>query len=159
MEAVVAVDENWGIGKNGALLFRISADLKRFKELTTGKTVILGRKTLATFPGGKPLPNRTNFVLSTSISGEIPGAKVFKSLKELLACAPPDSVVIGGQRVYEELLDRCQRVYVTKVAGGFPADAWFPNLDRRDEWKIVETQGPFTEKDLTFSFVTYEREG
>ncbi len=107
MDVIVNVCENWGIGLNGQLLFSISADLKRFRQLTTGKTVILGRKTLATFPGGRPLKNRTNLVLSGS-GAVIKGAEVFSDLPSLLervkALDTDQISVIGGASVYEALL-------------------------------------------------------
>lgn len=157
MNAIVAVDENWAIGREGDLLARISADLRRFKALTTGHAVILGRKTLQTFPGGKPLPGRENLIMSTTMGDAPPGARVFRTLDELLAYAPEDAFVIGGETVYRELLSCCDRIYVTKLHHTFPADAWFPDLDGTEGWEIVETQGPFEENEISFSYVTYER--
>lgn len=157
MNAIVAVDENWGIGQNGELLARVSADLRRFKTLTTGHAVILGRKTLQTFPGGKPLTGRENLIMSTTMDAAPAGARVFRDLDSLLAYAPEDAFVIGGETVYRELLPYCGRVYVTKLHRTFPADARFPALDGMDGWEITETEGPFEEKDVSFSYVTYER--
>lgn len=157
MNAIVAVDEKWGIGQNGALLARISADLRRFKELTTGHAVILGRKTLQTFPGGRPLPGRENLIMSTTMDAAPEGARVFRDLDSLLAYAPKDAFVIGGASVYCGLLSYCDKVYVTKIYKAFPADAYFPNLDEKGGWHITETEGPFEEKGLRFSYVTYER--
>lgn len=157
MNAIVAVDENWGIGQNGDLLVRISADLRRFKELTTGHAVILGRKTLQTFPGGKPLVGRENLIMSTTMGNVPDGARVFCKWDSLLAYAPKDAFVIGGASVYCGLLPHCDRVYVTKIHESFPADAFFPNLDEKRDWQVTETQGPFEENGLRFSDVTYER--
>lgn len=157
MNAIVAVDENWGIGQNGELLARVSADLRRFKALTTGHAVILGRKTLQTFPGGKPLPGRENLIMSTIMRDAPPGARVFRTLDELLAYAPEDAFVIGGETVYRGLLPCCDRIYVTKLHRTFPADAWFPDLDGTEGWEIVEAEGPFEENGISFSYVTYER--
>lgn len=157
MNAIVAVDQNWAIGKGGDQLCYISADLKRFKELTTGHPVILGRKTLSTFPGGRPLKGRRNLVLSRDGRLRIEGAEVYHDLESLLAQAPEDSFVIGGESVYRSLLDRCDAVYVTKIAHSFPADAWFPDLDADPAWRVVREEEPLEEKGLTFRYVTYER--
>lgn len=157
MNAIVAVDQNWAIGKGGDQLCYISADLKRFKELTTGHPVILGRKTLATFPGGRPLKGRRNLVLSRDRKLQIEGAEVYHDVESLLAQAPEDSFVIGGESVYHSLLDRCDTVYVTKIAHSFPADTWFPDLDADPAWRAVREEEPLEEKGLTFWYVTYER--
>lgn len=157
MNAIVAVDENWGIGKDGDQLCYISADLKRFKALTTGHPVILGRKTLATFPGGRPLKGRRNLVLSHDKTLQIQGAEVYHDMELLLAQAPEDSFVIGGGSVYRALLEKCDRVYVTKILHSFPADTWFPNLDKDPAWRVREEEGPLEEGELSFRYVTYER--
>ena len=159
MNAIVAVDENWGIGYQGELLARISADLRRFKELTTGHAVILGRKTLQTFPGGRPLPGRENLIMSTTMDEAPEGAKVFRSLDELLAYAPEDAFVIGGESVYRALLPYCRKVYVTKIHKTFTSDAVFPNLDTLDEWRVTEVGETLKENGLHFNYVTYENEG
>lgn len=158
MNAIVAVDENWGIGRNGELLARISADLRRFKTLTTGHAVILGRKTLQTFPGGRPLPGRENLIMSTTMDAVPEGARVFRDLDSLLDDAPEDAFVIGGESVYRALLPRCGKIYVTKIHKTFEADAFFPDLDALGGWKPVEEEGLMEEKGLRFSYVTYERE-
>ena len=157
MKAIAAVDENWAIGSQGKLLCPISADLKRFKVITTGHPVILGRKTLATFPGGRPLPGRENLIMSTTMGNVPEGARVFCKWDSLLAYAPKDAFVIGGASVYCGLLPHCDKVYVTKIHKSFPADAFFPNLDEKSDWQITETEGPFEENGLRFSYVTYER--
>ncbi len=158
MKAIVAVDENWGIGYKGQLLCRISADLKRFRALTLGKTVILGRKTLDTFPGKKPLPGRDNWIMSTTMAASPEGGRVFQNLDPLLKSAPEDSFVIGGGQVYRELLPYCDTVYVTKIHAAFPADAWFPNLDLDKSWRVAERSEMLEENGVTFSYVTYRRE-
>ncbi|MCI9264505.1 MAG: dihydrofolate reductase [Oscillospiraceae bacterium] len=157
MNAIVAVDQNWAIGKEGDQLCYLSADLKRFKELTLGHPVILGRKTLATFPGGRPLKGRRNLVLSRDRELHIGGAEVYHDLESLLSQAPEDSFVIGGESVYRSLLDRCDTVYVTKIAHSFPADTWFPDLDEDPAWQVTGEEDPLEEKGLTFRYVTYER--
>lgn len=154
MQAIVAVDQNWGIGHRGELLVRLSEDLKRFKTLTTGHPVILGRKTLETFPGGRPLPGRPNLILTRNPEFQAEGAQVFHNLDSLLAAAPEDSFVIGGESVYRALLERCHRVYVTKIQAAFPADAWFPDLDRLG-WIPDPLSQPLTQGDLTYFYQTY----
>lgn len=157
MEAIVAVDENWAIGKDGDQLCYLSADLKRFKELTMGRAVILGRRTLSTFPGSRPLKGRRNLILSRNAGLRVEGAEVYPDVESLLSQAPEDSMVIGGESVYRALLPHCRRVYVTKIARSFPADTWFPDLDRDPEWQVVEVGEPLEEKGISFRYVTYER--
>lgn len=158
MNMIVAVDENWAIGNGGDQLVYIPADLKRFQALTRGHTVILGRKTLATFPGGRPLKGRTNFILSRNPAFAPEGAQVFSDLDSLLAAVQdPDAFVIGGASVYRALLDRCDTVYVTKIHRSYPADCYFPNLDQSPAWRPTETEEPQTDADVTFHYVTYRR--
>lgn len=130
MNAIVAVSENWGIGKDNALLFHIRADLQRFKALTTGHTVVMGRRTLESLPGGRGLPGRRNLVLSTRPDFAAERAEVVRSLDEAVAAAEEDAFVIGGETVYRALLARCERVYVTKVFAAADADAFFPRSRR-----------------------------
>ena len=156
MTAIVCVSQNWGIGRDGALLFRISADLKRFKALTVGKTVILGRKTLDTFPGGKPLKDRRNIVLSRR-ELDIPGAEIAHSFEEAAALGGDDAIVIGGASVYMALLSRCGRVYVTKVDAAPDADSFFPDLDDNPDWRVASESEVFEENGLKFQFVDYVR--
>lgn len=158
MDLIVAVDRNWAIGRGGDQLVYISQDLKRFKALTTGHPVILGRKTLDTFPVGRPLKGRRNLILSRSPGFAPEGAEVYPDLDALLAAAPEDSFVIGGASVYRALLDRCAIAYVTKIEAAFPAaDCWFPDLDSRPEWRVAEESGPQEENGVSFRYVTYQR--
>ena len=132
MDAIVVVDRNWAIGCNGGLLFSLPTDMKRFRSLTMGGTVLMGRKTLDSFPGGRPLPKRRNIVLSTQ-EIQVEGAEVVHTLKELLAAgeAAEHAFVIGGGSVYAALLSRCRRTYLTKVdAAADEPDTYFPNLDK-----------------------------
>lgn len=157
MNVIVAVDENWAIGKDGDQLCYIPADLKRFQKLTTGHPVLLGRKTLATFPGGRPLKNRRNLILSSQQDFAPEGGEVFRTLEEALAAAPADTFVIGGESVYRQALDRCDTAYVTKIQKAFPADRYFPDLDADPAWIIAETEGPYEHEGLTYFYVTYRR--
>ena len=157
MELIVAVDRNWAIGKDGDQLVYIPEDLKRFKALTMGHPVILGRKTLATFPGGRPLKGRPNLILSRDPDFRPEGAQVYADVESLLAQAPEDAVVIGGASVYNLLCDLCDTAHVTKIDGEFPADTWFPDLDERENWVLAEEEGPFSFEDLTYRYLTYKR--
>ena len=157
MKLIVAVDENWAIGSRGELLERISADLKRFKTLTTGHTVILGRKTLQTFPGGRPLPNRRNIILSRDPDFVCPGAEVCRTAEEAAEKAGEDAFVIGGESVYRALLPMCSEAFVTKIRSPHPADAWFPNLDSDPAWAVVGTGQEQEEKGVRFCYVNYRR--
>lgn len=159
MEIVVAIDQNWAIGNGGDQLVYFSADLKHFKALTTGHSVILGRKTLTTFPGGKPLKGRRNLILSRNPAFTAEGAEVFHSLEALRAAAGEDAVVIGGSSVYRMLLPWCGVAHVTKIDAAFQADAFFPNLDEDPEWALVSEEPPIEEKGYTFRFTTYQRRG
>ena len=159
MNVIVAVDQNWAIGKDGDQLVYLSEDLKRFKSLTTGHPVILGRKTLATFPGGRPLKGRRNLILSRSADFAPEGAEVFSDVETLRAAAPEDSFVIGGASVYRQLLPWCDTAYVTKIEAAFPAaDCWFPDLDSRPEWRISEESESQEEDGVKFRYVTYRKE-
>lgn len=157
MQAIVAVSQSWGIGKGGDLLFRLPSDLRRFKAMTTGHTVIMGRKTLDSLPGGKGLPHRRNLVLSRQSDFAPDRAEVIHSVEDILKTAEDDAFVIGGQQVYEQLLPYCARVYVTKVLADPEADAFFPDLDKLPEWKVASTGEMLTENGLSFQYVEYIR--
>lgn len=158
MELVVNVSENWGIGYQGNLLVSISADLKRFRQLTTGKTVILGRKTLSTFPGSRPLKNRRNLILSSSMKA-VEGAEVYPDLPALLEAIrglDTETIsVIGGASVYEALLPYCHKAYITKTYGTYPTDTFFPNLDEMENWVVENTQEVLEENGVKFQYVDY----
>ena len=168
MKLVVAVDKNWGIGNKGELLARVRADLRNFQSITKGNVVILGSKTLSTFPGGRVLKDRVNIVLSRRSDYAPEGAVVVSSVDALLQEVKKydnDSVfVIGGATVYEQLLPYCDTAYVTKFEKAFEADAFFPNLDNSPEWELAEygeeqqtNPETDTEADMTFRFCTYKR--
>ena len=157
MEAIVAVSDNWGIGNGGQLLFRIRADQQRFRELTLGRTVIMGRKTVETLPGGMGLARRRNIVLSRQPGLTIPRAEVFTAVGAALSAAGADAVVIGGESVYRLLLPLCSRVRLTRVLAHPEADAFFPDLDADPAWQ-VSSAGPLLEEDgLAFQYVDYVR--
>ena len=157
MEAIVAVSENWGIGKDGALLFRIRADLRRFRELTEGRTVIMGRKTLESLPGGKGLQRRRNLVVSRNARYTAENAEVFSSPAAAAAAAGEDAAVIGGGSIYRALLPLCDRVRVTKVFAPAQADTFFPNLDDDPAWRVAWRGEVLEEDGLRFQYVDYVR--
>ena len=155
MNLIVAVDKNWAIGRDGDQLIYIPEDLKHFKALTTGHPVILGRKTLATFPGGRPLKGRRNLILSRDPAFAPEGAEVFPDLEQLLSAAPADSCVLGGASVYRTLLDRCDTAYITRIDASFPADKYFPDLDADPRWQIKEISEPMEHEGISFRYYTY----
>ena len=157
MNAIVVTDKQWAIGRNGDLLFSLPGDMKHFRTLTTGGTVIMGRKTLETLPGGRGLPDRRNLVLTRQESLTPDRAETVHSPEELLALADSDAFVIGGQEVYTRLLPSCTRVYVSKVFADVPADAFFPNLDKDPHWQVVSAGEPQEEVGLRFQYVEYRR--
>ena len=161
MKMIVAVDKNWGIGKNNDLLVSIPADMKMFRTETSGKVVVMGRKTLESFPGGLPLKNRTNIVLSGNPDYQVKGAIVVHSLQELLEEIkkyPKDQVYcIGGDSVYKMLLPYCDTAQVTKIDFAYEADRYFPNLDEMPQWQVAAESEEQTYSDLEYRFVRYER--
>lgn len=163
MNMIVAVDSNWAIGNKGQLLISIPADHKMFRNETTGKVVVLGRKTLATFPNSQPLPQRQNIILSSKEDYSVKGAVVVHSIDELLEelkqYPSEDIYIIGGETVYRQMLPYVDTVHVTMIDREYDADAYFPNLDKDDEWKITAESDEQYYFDTTYSFVKYERKG
>lgn len=161
MNLIAAVDENWAIGNKNELLVRIPNDQKFFREETTGKVVVLGRKTMETFPGGKPLKNRTNIVLSTRTDYEVEGAIVVHSVEELLEelknYSDEDVYIIGGESIYRQMLPYCNVAHITKIDMAYDADAYHPNLDEDSAWQITACSDEQVYFDLTYHFVKYER--
>lgn len=160
MNAIVVIDQNWAIGWEGGLLFSLPTDMKRFRTLTTGGTVITGRKTLDSFPGGRPLPNRRNIVVTRNADFAREGAEVASSAEEALKLAADEDTnklwVIGGGSIYAALLSRCKRVYLTRVETQVEeSDTFFPNLDKLPGWEIEHTSEPVTENGVTYRFVDY----
>lgn len=161
MKLILAADKNWAIGYQGGLLCHLSGDLKYFKERTTGKTVVMGRPTLESLPGGKPLPNRENIVLTSRMDYHKEGVTLAHSEEELdvlLADRNTDDVmIIGGGKVYRDFLDKCDTCYITKIDGEFPADTWFVDLDAMPEFEIVWKSEPMEEKGIGYQFLEYRR--
>lgn len=161
MNLIAAVDKNWAIGKNNELLVRIPADQKFFRETTTGKVVVMGRKTLESFPNGTPLKNRINIVLTHDKNYDGKGAIVVNSLdqlhEELKKYPSEDIFIIGGQKIYEQLVDECNVAHITKIEYEYDADAYFPNLDEKEEWVITGDSEEQTYFDLEYFFYRYEK--
>ena len=162
MNLIANVDENWAIGKNNQLLVKIPADMKFFRETTTGKVVVMGRKTLESFPNGQPLKNRTNIVLTRDQSYQVKDAIVVRSMDELheeLKNYPSEDIyIIGGESIYEQLVDECDVAHITKVDYAYSADAYFPNLDKKPEWQITQDSEEQTYFDLIYHFYKYEKQ-
>lgn len=162
MNLSVAVSSNWGIGFENDLLFRIPEDLQRFREFTLGKVIVMGHNTLKSLSGGKPLPRRTNIVLSRQKSLEIPGAITCNSveaLDEILTKYSPEEIFIcGGEKIYFELINRCKTAYITKVKACPSADTFFPNIDKMSEWRLSEESDEKKHENLSFKFCVYTKD-
>lgn len=160
MNAIVVADQNWAIGREGGLLFSLPTDMKRFRNLTLGGTVIMGRKTLESLPGGRPLPQRRNIVISRCTDFRPAGCEVAPTPEAALELAggadQEDLWVIGGGSTYTALLQRCKRVYLTQVdAEAEDADTFFPNLDKLPGWDVEEQGEILRENGLTYRFMQY----
>ncbi len=158
MDAIVAVYSDWGIGDGGTQPVVLKADRRHFRRLTDGSAVIVGRKTLEDFPGGKPLANRFNIVVSRQ-GINVDGALVVHSTGEALDAAEDfeQCFVIGGASVYMQFFNYLERVYVTKIDIEPPSDSFFPNLDRNPEWECVSQEPWEEENGIRYCFCTYER--
>ena len=161
MNLIAAVDRNWAIGNKGQLLVRIPNDHKMFRQETLGKVIVYGRKTLETFPMAQPLDRRENIVLSRNPDLKVRGARVVRSVEELLELCreyPSEAVyIIGGESVYRQLLPYCDTAHITKIDYAYEADAFFPNLDEDPEWEITARSDEQTYFDIPYEFVRYER--
>ena len=158
MELIVAVYEDWGIGKDGTQPVALSADRKFFRETTRGATVIVGRRTVEDFPGKKPLPGRKNVLLTRS-NEEFPGFAVCNTVEEAVALTKQDErvMVIGGGSIYAQLLPYCDKAYVTKVGSRPASDTYFPNLDEAPSWKLTEILLSGEENGTSYQMCLYER--
>lgn len=161
MNLIVAVDKNWGIGKDNQLLTRISADMRLFKQLTMGNILVLGRKTLGTFPGGKPLPGRINFILTKEESFQAEEAIICHSVEEVLQKGEQQKdkeiFIAGGGSVYHQFLEYCDTAYITKIDQEFEADTFIPNLDELPEWTCIKAGEWQEENGISFQFCIYQK--
>lgn len=161
MNLIVAVDKNWAIGNGNKLLVSIPQDMKFFRETTKGKIVVMGRKTLESFPGGQPLKNRVNVVLTTDKNYKVNGTDVVHTIDEMLdelkKYPTEDIYIIGGESIYRQLLPYCDMAYVTKIDHAYDADTHFPNLDEDPQWEMTKISDEQTYFDLEYVFTIYER--
>ena len=158
MKLIVAADRNWAIGKNNKLMWSIPADMKFFRETTQGNVVIMGRKTLESFPQGQPLKNRVNIVITRNPSYKVKDAVVVHSVEEAIEESRKydgDVFVIGGESIYRAMLPYCDTALVTRIDYAYEADTWFPNLD--EEWELTDEGEEQTCFDLEYAFTRYER--
>lgn len=161
MNIIVAVDQNWAIGNHGKLLEHVKGDMQQFKAKTTGQIIITGRETLSTFPGGKPLKDRINIILTRNNAYASEDGVIVHSIEELLQLLPsfPDKevYVVGGASVYNQLLPYTETAYITKFHKTHEADCYFPNLDESGEWACTSSVEPMLEGDLEYTFHVYKR--
>ena len=158
MNLIVVIDNKWGIGKNNGLLFRLKRDMAFFKQTTTGKVVVMGANTFDSFRNGA-LPNRVNIVLDDkgrAHEGAITVSSVAELDEELNKYNSEDVFVIGGASFYALMLNRCKYAYVTKVAADGQAEVFFPNLDEKANWKLIEQSEPIADGDYEIRFCKYE---
>ena len=159
MNMIVAVDSNWAIGHKGKLLVSIPEDMQFFRRETTGKVVVMGRKTLESFPNGLPLKNRVNVVITKDKEYNVKDAIICHSIEEALEVLKQyndeDIYVIGGESIYRQFLPYCSVAHVTKINYSYDADTYFPNLDEMEEWTIEESSDERTYFDLEYEFVKY----
>ena len=159
MKLIVAVDERWGIGKDGDLLLSIPDDMRFFRETTRSAVLVMGYNTLISFPGSKPLPGRLNIVLNDAAGCRESGAVICRSLDQLFrflnSFGTDEVYVIGGGSIYRQLLPYCDTAYITKMRFDGGADTFIPDLDQADNWTVAE-EGELKEYEgIAYSFVTY----
>lgn len=161
MKTIVAVDNNWGIGKDGCLLCNIPGDLKYFKDKTLGKVVVMGRTTYESLPGKKPLKDRVNIILSRNPDFQPEGCIMCRSMGELFKVLEnydmDDVFIIGGEEIYRQFSPYCSGHLVTKINADYEADKHFDNLDKRDDLELVEESKPQNENGVEYRFTEYRR--
>ncbi len=165
MILIFAVDSNWNIGYDGDLLYKISEDLKRFRLLTEGNIIIMGRRTFESLPDKKALPNRINIVITRDKEYKAEGGIVINSLEELFPLLkelnPNDEMenfVIGGGNIAKQMMSYCNKAYITKINQAFEgADTFIENLDLLDDWKVVNESEVYKQDDLHYKYVDYIR--
>ena len=161
MNLIVAVDSNWAIGYQNKLLVRIPEDQRFFRRETINKAVIMGRKTLESFPGGQPLKDRLNVVITSDPNYYVKDAVVVNSIDKALEAVKDydsqDIYVIGGESIYRQMLSLCDTAHVTKIDYEYRADTYFPNLDEMEDWVITGESDEQTYHDLIYTFYKYEK--
>ncbi len=161
MNIIVAVDKNWAIGYQNKLLISIPEDMRFFRDETMNKVVVMGKNTLESFPGGRPLKNRINIVIAPEQNYRVEDAIVVHSIEEALdkikAYRSEDVYVIGGASIYSQMLDHCDVAHITKIDYAYQADTYFPNLDEKDDWVVAKQSEERTYYDIEYTFYQYER--
>lgn len=159
MNIIVAVDKNWAIGYQNKLLISIPEDMRFFRDETTNKVVVMGKRTLQSFPGGRPLKNRTNIVLTSDRNFQAEDAIVVHSMEEALEeikkYNSEDVYIIGGAKVYNQFLDYCDVAHITKIDYTYQADTYFPNLDDKEDWVVAAESDERTYYDMEYQFFKY----
>ncbi|MBQ6622754.1 MAG: dihydrofolate reductase [Mogibacterium sp.] len=161
MNLIVAVDNRWGIGRGGSLLAHLPGDLQYFKQMTSGKVVVMGRKTLESLPGGRGLAKRVNYVLTANPSFEAERCITVHSEEELMAelsgYAPEDVFIIGGESIYRRFYARCDNCYVTRIDADLGADRFMVDLDEDPGFRLAWESDPVEENGYSYRFCRYER--
>ena len=161
MKFIVSVDENWGIGKDNELLMRIPEDMKQFRQKTIDNIIIMGRKTLESFPGAKPLPKRINVVLTSNKNYSPENVTVCHTIDEIIEYVSQfkdkDIFVIGGESIYRQFMPYCNEGYITKISKTFDADTFLENLDQNSDWYIDEVQMEGYFEGVKYSVLKYKR--
>jgi dihydrofolate reductase len=162
MNFIVAIDENNGIGKDNDLLIKIEHDLKHFKSITSSHNVVMGRVTFQSLPKQKPLPNRTNIILTKDDSFKVENAVITNSVNEVLEYAQKsqkDTFIIGGEKIYELFMPYCNKAYITKIFHTFNADKFLIGFDSERDWKLIDESEIFlTESNIKYQFLVFERQ-
>lgn len=159
LTAIAAVDINFGIGKNGDLLFHIPDDMKFFRRTTLGHTVIMGRKTLESLPNSKPFKDRKNIILTRDTKFKVENAITTNNISEIakLSENSEEIFVVGGGEIYKQLLPYCQKALITKISSNADAEIFFPNLDKSEDWKLTQASDEYEYEGLKYRFCTYEK--
>ena len=159
MNIIVAVDKNWAIGYQNKLLISIPEDMRFFREETTNKVVVMGKRTLQSFPGGRPLKNRTNIVLTSDRNFQEENAIVVHSMEEALEeikrYNSEDVYIIGGAKIYNQVLEYCDVAHITKIDYAYQADTYFPNLDEKEDWVVAAESDERTYYDVEYQYFKY----
>ena len=157
MKLIAAADKNWGIGKDNKLLCHLPGDLKYFKEKTLGKTIVTGRKTLESLPGGKPLPGRKTIILTRDKTLVNDGVQIIHSIEELLSINDEELIVAGGGQIYNQLLEYCDSCLITKLDCSFDADTFLSDLDTSVDFEMIWQSEEQVENGISYRFTEYKR--
>ena len=157
MKLIAVADKNWGIGKDNKLLCHLPGDLKYFKEKTLGKTIVMGRKTLESLPGGKPLPGRKTIILTRDKTLVNDGVQIIHSIEELLSINDEELIVAGGGQIYNQLLEYCDSCLITKLECSFDADTFLSDLDTSVDFEMIWQSEEQVENGISYRFTEYKR--